>query len=627
MDGRAHLRTESGWGKFDLMALTLAALGAIGLMLLNAMGYGPMSYKSCFKPEQIQVEAPKVTPPPIAVVPEPKLEAPKPDVKVEVPAPPVVEVSKTEPGLAWPVVKDGPVPPQVAAAPMLHPVVEGPAPKITVESALPAALATAAALAAIEPSLNAAKVGKQVSLTGVVPSAESKSSLVSATQRALGNGGAVVIDRLIVDEDVKPAAWLNSGPEIIKLLGQMRGPSAVDVAGNEVRLTGTVSESTDKEVAGLKAVEIFGSDSKLYNLVTLERLADPVVEIETSGKHAIVTGKVNSEATFTALMKNVTSVFGDGNVTDRLAVDENVAPITWQESSLNVAKALSNLKHPGSVRIDNAKAVLIGMADAESEKSSRGIAMHNHLGPAIAIDNQIKVRDLSAPVVDLQKTDGKLTLSGQISDDATKSALLTAAKTSFGAANVTDQLTVGAATGPIDWSANAGQVTEQVLSLKQPGGIRVIGNSAVLTGLVSSESERDARLTAAKSLFGPSVTVDNQIRVELPEPTVPAPAPQPEPVPLKPPEPEPKVAEVPPPVPVVDCKQIAAGTVVEFAMNKADLTDQGRAALDQVILCLKDTRYEVAGHTDSTGNQLWNRQLSLMRAEAAVDLSCLQGGR
>jgi OmpA-OmpF porin, OOP family len=607
MDGRAHLRTESGWRQFDQLALTLAALGVLLLTMLPYWGYGPRSYKSCpnrgtiTKPEEIRVDTPKVAPPPVVALPEVK------------PAPQAEVVPETK--VAAPVIEPSPPVPTPPAA-MPHPVVEGPAPTITVGEP-GATLASGTGLAAIEASLHAAKTGKQVSLAGIVPSAEIKSSLVSSVQRALGNGGAVVIDRLVVDNSVAPSSWLGSGAEVVKLLQQMRGPAAVDVTGQDVRLTGIVSESTDKEIVGLKAVEIFGSDSKLQNLVTTRPLADPVVEIDTTGGHAVVTGKVGSDDTYASLMQSVTTVFGVGNVTDRLAVDEDISAIKWQSSAQQVATELAQLKLPGGVLVKNDKAVLTGMADSESEKSARGVAMQKLLGSSFVIENQITVRELSIPVVDLQNTDGKLTISGQVGDEATKAIVVTAANTAFGAANVTDRLTLGQATGPIDWSGTAGQVTEQVLSFKQSGGIRITGTNVTLTGVVASEAERDARQTAAKALLGTAVQIDNQIRVVVPEPA-PQPQSEPPPVPVTPPQPEPKVAEAPPPVPVVDCKQIAAGAVVEFATNKADLTDRGRAVLDQVFACLKDARYEVGGHTDSTGKNAWNIQLSLMRAKAAV---------
>jgi outer membrane protein OmpA-like peptidoglycan-associated protein len=586
MDGRAHLRTERGWLKFDQTVLTLAALTTLLLVLLNHWGYGPRAYKSCANrgaittPAQIRTELPKMAPAPL---PAP---VPLPQAKVDGPKPlPVTPVPPVKP----------------AREPVKQFVPPTPAP--------------------MSPTIQAVKTGQQVALMGIVPSAQSKSDLVSDAQRVLGSDG-VVIDRLVVDTTIKPAPWLGDGADIVKLLRSMREQSAVFVSGTDVRLTGTVTGTTDREVAGLKAVEIFGPESKLHNLVDVKPLKPPLVEIEARGKHAVLTGYVNSEATYNAVMQNVVSVYGAENITDRLAVDENTSPITWQPAVLSVAAALSGLKLPGAVRITSDSVILTGVADTDTEKSSRGVTISRLLGPMIKIDNKITVRELATPVVDFQNTGGKLTLSGQVEDETVKTALVDAAKTAFGAANITDRLTVGEMTGPIGWATKIGQVTEQVLSLTLPGGIRASGNTITLTGTVSSAPDRETQEAAAKNLFGADAKIDNQIKIVAPAPP---PEPEPLPVPTTPPKPEPEVAQAPPPVPVVDCTQIASGAVVEFALNKADLTERGKGVLDQVLACLKDNRYEVAGHTDSTGKAAWNKELSLMRASAAVSYLVSKG--
>ncbi len=585
MDGRAHLRTKNGWLKFDQLALTLAGLAVLTLALLSHLGYGPNAYKSCpDKSLETQAEDIKADLPKVVVAPTPPVPAPAPA----------------------PATKPEPVP-----EPMIEPVGKSAGP-ITPASVV-------VKLPPVPPfsSVRAAKTGQQVSLSGVVPSAQAKSKLVADAQRALVEG--VVIDRLIVETAARPAVWLDKGNDVVKLLQSIRQRPAVDVSGDSVRLTGTVTGSTDREVAGLKAVEIFGPDSKLHNLIEVKPLQDALVEFETRGKHAILAGYVNSEATYNTLMQNAYAVFGNENVTDRLAVDENTSDISWQPASSAVVKALSVFNEPSGVRLKGEVAVLTGIAGTENEKSNRGVTMHNLLGPSIKIDNQIVVRQLLPSLVDFENADGKLTLSGQVGSDTIRLSLLEAAESVFGVTYVTDRLSVTEGIAPISWSTNIGRVTEQVFSLKMPGGLRVSGDNITLTGTVSFVGEREERAAQAQALFGTSAKIDNQIRVLEP---IAGPAPVPEqtliPEPVTPPQPEPQVSEVPPPVTVVDCKRISTGTLVGFATNKAELTFEGRSALDDVSVCLKDGRYQVAGHTDSTGNRVWNDELSLLRAKAAA---------
>ena len=78
-------------------------------------------------------------------------------------------------------------------------------------------------------------------------------------------------------------------------------------------------------------------------------------------------------------------------------------------------------------------------------------------------------------------------------------------------------------------------------------------------------------------------------------------APEPAPAPAPAPAPEPaKVEAAPAPKTeaLVDCAKIMEGINVEFQANKSVLSEAGRRSLDDTVVCLKDGKYEVAGHTD-----------------------------
>jgi OOP family OmpA-OmpF porin len=79
----------------------------------------------------------------------------------------------------------------------------------------------------------------------------------------------------------------------------------------------------------------------------------------------------------------------------------------------------------------------------------------------------------------------------------------------------------------------------------------------------------------------------------------------------------PKV-EAPKAAPAVDCTKLVDGVAVHFATGSAALSGEARALLDQALLCVKDGRYEVAGHTDNVGDKAMNQRLSEARANAVV---------
>jgi OmpA-OmpF porin, OOP family len=86
-----------------------------------------------------------------------------------------------------------------------------------------------------------------------------------------------------------------------------------------------------------------------------------------------------------------------------------------------------------------------------------------------------------------------------------------------------------------------------------------------------------------------------------------------------PPAPAPVAAPVATPAaPTIDCASIITGVSIGFAVNRAQLTDDGKRALDQTITCLGNATFEVAGHTDSDGSAASNLRLSTARANAVV---------
>jgi len=80
----------------------------------------------------------------------------------------------------------------------------------------------------------------------------------------------------------------------------------------------------------------------------------------------------------------------------------------------------------------------------------------------------------------------------------------------------------------------------------------------------------------------------------------------------------PEATPTPAPTPDPACAQ-ALGTEVLFATNRAVLTAEGGATLDRLAPCWREGRFEVGGHTDSSGTDAINQPLSEARARAVVD--------
>jgi len=100
----------------------------------------------------------------------------------------------------------------------------------------------------------------------------------------------------------------------------------------------------------------------------------------------------------------------------------------------------------------------------------------------------------------------------------------------------------------------------------------------------------------------------------------------PPPVVAKAPPPPPPPAP-PPPQPVYETINLTAGAL--FDLNKSKIKPAGKEALDAVAAKISGnarvTDVKIVGHTDSTGTEAYNQQLSLKRATAVRDYLVSKG--
>lgn len=70
-------------------------------------------------------------------------------------------------------------------------------------------------------------------------------------------------------------------------------------------------------------------------------------------------------------------------------------------------------------------------------------------------------------------------------------------------------------------------------------------------------------------------------------------------------------------------KEVLKNDEVKFAFDKAELTSEAKAKLDEFVQKLieldRGLYLEIRGHTDNTGPESWNMTLGKMRAEAVKD--------
>ena len=106
----------------------------------------------------------------------------------------------------------------------------------------------------------------------------------------------------------------------------------------------------------------------------------------------------------------------------------------------------------------------------------------------------------------------------------------------------------------------------------------------------------------------------------------PPPAPKPEPSP-PPPPPVVKAEPLPPPPPPLPKKEISLKRV-NFDFNKSTLARKTKVTLNETAKILKEdpeVRLELAGYTDGTGTEVYNKGLSDRRSKAVFDYLASKG--
>ena len=217
---------------------------------------------------------------------------------------------------------------------------------------------------------------------------------------------------------------------------------------------------------------------------------------------------------------------------------------------------------------------------------------------------------LAAPRFGVHVKGGKVTLTGTVPDDATKTALIKHANEVYGAGNYIDEIKV-AAPGAVnaatpDWLKWASGLMAYGKTPNFEGSLDLNGKSLTANGLLGDEASLNKLAADLKAGVGPDVTFTNRLALRVAGAA-------PSPTDAK------ALSEAEAKLQAALNEQVKAAGVVEFAVGSAVITPQGKAVLDKLLPGMKtasDTNVQVEGHTDNQGNADKNLSLSQQRAEA-----------
>lgn len=177
---------------------------------------------------------------------------------------------------------------------------------------------------------------------------------------------------------------------------------------------------------------------------------------------------------------------------------------------------------------------------------------------------------------------------GQVPDEATRVAVITALRNIYGPAHVIDKIEVdGGVAAPANWSANVQKLITPALKDIRRGQIAIDGTQMAVTGEVGNEGLRTRIVSDMAAALNPTYTIRNGLRVPVSEQIM------------------------------VD--QALANRIVEFEVGSATLTAKGRAILDEMaptLLKLTNKSVAIIGHTDNAGSRGANLALSQARADS-----------
>jgi OOP family OmpA-OmpF porin len=199
---------------------------------------------------------------------------------------------------------------------------------------------------------------------------------------------------------------------------------------------------------------------------------------------------------------------------------------------------------------------------------------------------------VGAPSFRAETKDGKVVLTGVVPDQATKDQLAAKAREVYGADKVVDNLTVDAKVGKPSWLAAVLAMMPFTGKDVNAPGISVEKNSISLIGQVASDQIKSKIYTDASQAVSPT-TVNNLLTVGTATVSAEQAATQ------------------------TQINEQISGKIVEFATGSDQLTDRGKAVLDELVPIFQangTANFEVGGHTDNQGNDAANMSLSERRA-------------
>jgi OmpA-OmpF porin, OOP family len=326
---------------------------------------------------------------------------------------------------------------------------------------------------------------------------------------------------------------------------------------------------------------------------------------EKSGDEVVLSGFVPSEEERTEVAASAAALFSGIHVDNRVRVAAGEPRMDWLGA---IKFAMGQLAKLGSGKValgDRTYAIEGDAATAEAFVEIAGVNAQTLPASLELTSAQVEPPRASPYEFVAERVPGGVTIAGHVANDDDRRAILSAARSKFGSADIKDDLVF--ASGAPDDFADAATTVLQAVSRLAGGRAEIIDQGVTVSGAAYYPAAVDEISTSVGEALpkGFTVTASTIVTRQTDQPVV---------------------AE--------RCRELLEGILetgrIEFNGNNADISVDSDGVLDRVSWALKrcpEVHIEIGAHSDSDGSASRNRERTQARADAIMDYLVTAGIR
>ena len=353
-------------------------------------------------------------------------------------------------------------------------------------------------------SLSASLDSGAITLGGNVASQSDANGLLSAA-------GAIsdsITNNLTISSDNAEPGWLSSIVGALPVLGVMDS-GRLSVIDDKLSLSGIVRNQTDLDqlqgalsnLSGISAADTSG----------LEVVALPNAEFSANlvNDVMVLKGKVSSQAEYDALVDAAKAAFADVDISG-LSIDGGVASAPWLGSAATIMSGMAGLKDPALQIVENAVQVS-GLTKNVASADAWNRVVQDAMANGIDVHAAVSEMELTEPKFNLAYDGSQVNLSGELADFATQSALEWAS----GALSQNVDASALSAKEGVDiapWLENVVEIIPTITDFSS-ASLSADPSGISLNGMVGTEAERDAVTAAMQKALGGEI--DDSVKLAI----------------------------------------------------------------------------------------------------------------